>query len=807
MSMAISLCLLSRSRAGEEPAPFGFKGFEIFKASQESVGLRAVDLNGDGLMDLVYADNDDATLRLLIQVKPGDPARTVPAAAPAAAGRSGARRSINELEFDKRFRTERFFTEKKVTALAAADLDGDGKPDLAYYGDPRELEVVYQSGEWGSRREKFAIPDGLMDASALRAVDLDGDGKSDLVLLGAGKTYLIRQRSGALSKPQAIYNAFPEASSLLVGDFDGDQRPDLCLLTRGSHPFVLRFQREDGFGPEIAVKSLALHRALAAPLDGEARAGLIAIQGNTRRLRALKWGKPKESPRPALGEPRFYGFRPEGDPALRRLQLADVNGDGKADLVVSFAETAELDVYLQNARGELSPPLAFPTLAEVKSIAVGDFDGDGAPEVAVSSAREKAIGISRWQAAGGAGRLTIPETFTVEGDPLLLAVEPGSAPPPGTAAPSSSRPADRLWIVLKGADGKFHLSGRALAAGEEHREAGRGDRKLVTFIDQPFEAGAEPSGLVLFDADGDGQRDAMVFIPYEDPRLYLAEKPAPGVDAPLKLREASKGKDFGIGQISRLTPAASSLAELTDPAVHKGPALLVAQKSYARALVLEPEGKLRVLEQFSGRGAQADLAGVAALNLDDDPEKEVLLFDKADSTIQILDRSPEGTYKPVREIPLPSFEFLGFRVLDLDGDGREDVAVLGKQSIAILRRGGEAGDLEECARFDGDEDLDRSGEKGLPDLAATGDLNGDQTLDVIYASDPYSLLCFLTPAAGKSGGPLEERLSFPIFEEKSFMRGKNGQGPREMFTADMDGDRKTDVVMLIHNRILIYLQD
>src|SRR6185503_14027800 len=70
---------------------------------------------------------------------------------------SQGKRSLNEVLSDERFRTERFYTEKKVTALEAADLDGDGKPDLVYYGDPNELEVVYQKGEWGSRREKVAI--------------------------------------------------------------------------------------------------------------------------------------------------------------------------------------------------------------------------------------------------------------------------------------------------------------------------------------------------------------------------------------------------------------------------------------------------------------------------------------------------------------------------------------------------------------------------------------------------------------------------------------------------------------------------
>src|SRR5262245_66030295 len=112
---------LANPDAPEPEAPFGFRGLEIFRASGESAGLQALDLNGDGRTDLVYADNEDATIRLLIQTAPGE---TPPPAAPAA----GGKRSVNEVASDDRFRTERFYTEKKVTALQAADLDGDQKP-------------------------------------------------------------------------------------------------------------------------------------------------------------------------------------------------------------------------------------------------------------------------------------------------------------------------------------------------------------------------------------------------------------------------------------------------------------------------------------------------------------------------------------------------------------------------------------------------------------------------------------------------------------------------------------------------------
>src|ERR1041385_3735021 len=346
-------CLVSAGDPPPEP-PFGFRGMEIFRASRESVCLRVVDLDRDGLADLVYADNEDATVRLLFQKnpkaesKPESDGKSGVAAKPPAAAQAGSRRKgLNEVESDARFRVERFFTEKKVTSLVAADLDGDGKPDLAYYGEPKELEIVYQSGEWGSRREKVAIADGLDSPDALVATDIDGDGHADLVLLGPGKVYLLRGRreGGGLEKPEVLYSAFPDATGLLIGDLDGDGRPDLLLVrARAPSPFVLRFQVEGTFGPEVAIASLPVHALSLARLESGGPASILAVQGNTRRIRVLKWGKPKETPVPTLGQPRYIAFRPEGDASLRRIELGDVDGDGRLDLIATSSETAELDV-------------------------------------------------------------------------------------------------------------------------------------------------------------------------------------------------------------------------------------------------------------------------------------------------------------------------------------------------------------------------------------------------------------------------------------------------------------------------------
>ena len=53
---------------------------------------------------------------------------------------------------------------------------------------------------------------------------------------------------------------------------------------------------------------------------------------------------------------------------------------------------------------------------------------------------------------------------------------------------------------------------------------------------------------------------------------------------------------------------------------------------------------------------------------------------------------------------------------------------------------------------------------------------------------------------------MKQALSFGIFEEKSYSRRGTNFGPKQMLVDDIDGDDAADLLLLIHDRILLYLQ-
>ena len=766
--------------AAGETTPFGFRALEIFKIEGNPRGLRVVDLNGDGLEDLVVANNSDGTIRLFYQ-KPAD-TKTPRSEA------SQSKSEVNEVDSDGRFRVEKFYTDKSISALVVGDFDGDDRADLAYYGDPAELEIVLQDESWGARREKFPIRDGSSSPHALRPADLDGDGHLDLVLLGDNETYLLYQKpGGGLTQPTVLHNPRSGLSSIEITDIDGDDRLDLLYVLPGNEETLLtRLQGETGFGPlassrlqPIQAWALGTHtRAGKAAGETRPRTLLLALQSSTRRVKGFRW---QESPAPGgLTRAHVIAHRSDGDTKATRRLLTDVNGDGRTDLVTGYPETAQLEVTFQGHDGSLSRTVSYPTLSGLNGLAAIDTDGDGHDEILVSSAKEKALGVSRWKNE----RLEIPETWTLTSTPLHIAATAVRR----STKDSEKNGGDRAFVVTRGENDKFGLDVlELLADGKVAKEA----------TTQIASEGSEPTDLRLLDIDGDGDTDALVFVPYQDPAIYRRSRSKK--DGADDFENLTKKPGFGRGQLSKLSPTALTILPPGDDG--RSP-LLVSAGSYVRVLTLDEKGRLRVKDQISGRSSSSKLTAAAMLDLDGDKQAEVVVIDASTKSLDVLGRREDGGFELRRNLKLPKIRLVALDTSDLDGDGRPDLVLFGEGQTAVLYTRQKQADFVEVTSF-GVEEKDL----GRPQDLTTGDLNADGRNDIILTTAPRYNLIFLENDTREESTSLERRCSFPIFEEKSYMRRSQTLGPQQMIVKDIDSDGLEDLVLLIHDRILLYLQD
>jgi hypothetical protein len=86
----------------------------------------------------------------------------------------------------------------------------------------------------------------------------------------------------------------------------------------------------------------------------------------------------------SFDSPRVYN---DGSGFNRAIAVADFNGDGRPDMALSYSayslDSSFVLVYLGNGNGTFQPPVKY-TVPYAYARAVGDFNGDGKPDLAVS---------------------------------------------------------------------------------------------------------------------------------------------------------------------------------------------------------------------------------------------------------------------------------------------------------------------------------------------------------------------------------------------------------------------------------------
>jgi FG-GAP-like repeat/FG-GAP repeat len=233
--------------------------------------VQIADINGDGLPDLIIADNTGAVEYLLQNpASPGtfQPGVSLPISNPANVAEGLATRGIS---------------------VAVGDLNGDGLPDIAVttfdaYGDNGMVFIFFQDPT--SRGTFIATPmtiTTLGEPSQIRIADVNKDNSNDLVIAcqGLGNNaasdadeanegaMIILQNSGApgtFATP-VVYPASSGVISLAVGDLNGDGYPDIAmssLYPQGSGYIATLMQDPTAPGTFLAA---ALYTGLGQPVS------------------------------------------------------------------------------------------------------------------------------------------------------------------------------------------------------------------------------------------------------------------------------------------------------------------------------------------------------------------------------------------------------------------------------------------------------------------------------------------------------------------------------------------------------------
>ena len=281
-----------------------------------------------------------------------------------------------------------------VAAIAAGDLDGDGRPDaLAMEYTRPELALLRGRGD-GSLDAAQWLPLGSTGAQRLAVGDVHGDGWPDVITVSSAQTLLAvgtgaaPGSAGLAAQPVALQAELASDRPSVLLDVDGDGRDDIVSVERAQGVLVLRSLGDSRFAAAQAVGTVSeVRHVLGQDVDGDGRMDLLLANeaGTLQRLPGTgggSFGAPQDVPLGATGQLRLYASP----------RLADVDGDGRADLIAAAQSNYASVVFILKGLpgGGFGSPVrlasGWPTDlgGELPTdLAVDDFNGDGRPDIAV----------------------------------------------------------------------------------------------------------------------------------------------------------------------------------------------------------------------------------------------------------------------------------------------------------------------------------------------------------------------------------------------------------------------------------------
>jgi FG-GAP-like repeat len=394
--------------------------------------LSGADVDGDGATDLAIANELGSDVVVLVQ------------------------RGAGHFEpFEPDLRLGSPLDLSQVERMAAADIDGDGDLDLITANRGADTLTVFESFSPSVLSSEPAMrlgPDPAIDEPTFVAAgDLDGDGRLDLAASSAanGSLVLFLQVAGGgfTSVPDQSLGSgvLVDPTWIELVDLDADGDADILCADAGGNQLHVFLGDGTGSFPALPTQSVGGAGSTAAPAclalaDLDRDGDLDVVTANTGGddlavFLAQPAGVLPSTPSAVLGGAGVTN-------APRAVALLDVDNDGDVDVVSANEGSDSLTVFLQTGGTFSVLPdivLTHASLQAPTSLATADLDQDGLPDLVVASATtasllifrqvSPAVFTARPEPHGGPGFLVAPRSVVArdldgDGDVDLLAVDP-----------------------------------------------------------------------------------------------------------------------------------------------------------------------------------------------------------------------------------------------------------------------------------------------------------------------------------------------------------------------------------------------
>jgi len=324
-------------------------------------GLAVADVNGDGKQDVLTASQGTYAVGVLL------------------GNGNGTFRAVST-------------TSQTEGSVAVADVNGDGKLDLLTTSSSNAAAVVALGNGDGT----FQAPNNYFAGNAavpvtIAAADVNGDGKPDLltanytannvtVLLGTGTGKFPAYSTYSAGSTSAPYH-------LAVADVNGDGKPDLLTANFGNNTAGVLLN--SGTGTFLVAKTYATGSRTTgiavADVNGDGKPDLLTAN-NTSGMTVLLGN----------GDGTFQAFTSYVTGGVTdRLAVADVNADGKLDVLAASNAGTTVGLLLGKGNGtfQTAIPYVAGTNSQPNDVAIADLNGDGKPDLLTANYGSSTVGV------------------------------------------------------------------------------------------------------------------------------------------------------------------------------------------------------------------------------------------------------------------------------------------------------------------------------------------------------------------------------------------------------------------------------
>lgn len=767
---AVALAVLAGTATGAPKGAsslakyFGFDEPRVIIIDKGCGPAIIADMDGDGKSDLVAVNN--AKSRIEIHRQRAE-ARTDE--------QMERELKVNELPPSRWYDKVEVSVAHRVTGLRAWDVDGDGRLDLLYAGTPGEIVVLKQkpqalSFEVLSKRRVAELSAGQ---DGFELVNIQGDEKPELLAVAGGKINVFSMGpTGPVGEPTMLGSG-GKMIAFLIEDYNGDGLSDvLGVIPDDASPLRLFLGTRSAGGtlqpgPETRFEMPGLVEAEPLRFPGRAAASIAVIERASKRLVCYDLST-KAVGTGASGAERdaaasVFGFK-GGSNKNRSTAVADIDGDGRLDLITTDQSANSLVLHRQGVSG-LGEGRSFSSFKEPKTVAVGQWDQSAALEVFVLSEEEKTVGVSAYDTK--AEKLGFPAPLAIK--------TPGAAPVAMNYVTLGGSPA--VAVVVK--DKRDHTL-------EIHRPTGEPTLVKLEGVSRP------PQSIMGGDFDHDGKSDLLLFTPGE-PMVMVRN--AAGQEGDPEVLTDKKMPNFGLVQ-----SAGPDNTALLDVDADGFPELLIADKNFVRFCTLDATSGWKVLDQVTMPEASSQLTGLGVLDVASASGDTIVASDKANKRLILISRGTgaDASWGVTDKLRLTGFDVGSLRAGSFTGDGQPGVLVLGDEAFALVRLGGQTLSLEQFAAWR----TDREGRQEHEIEAA--DLNNDGYLDIVVLDAGEQMCELFSFSAARKLVPATE---WEVFESRLFQRGESREfEPSAALIGDITGDGLADLILAVHNRYIVYPQ-